>query len=147
MKKFAIAAFIMASTAPTFAVSGDAGIVAPEDTRIMVEFDDTIKQALLARMRHHLSDIYEIQEALAKSNFKRVAEIAENSLGLSSLGPPNTRIGPFMPAPMQKLGMEVHRASSHLAVVAQEGDMAKTLESLSEVTGKCVACHAVYRAK
>lgn len=147
MKKLTLAALLVASTAPAFAAPGAAGIVAPEDTRVTVEFDDAVKQVLLERMRHHLSDIYEIQEALAKSNFNRVAEIAEYSLGLSSLGPQNTRIGPYMPAPMQQLGMEVHRASSRLAVVAQEGDMAKALESLTEVTGKCVACHAVYRTK
>ena len=147
MKKFAIATLLVVSTAPAFAATSAASIVAPEDTRITVEFDDAVKQVLLERMRHHLSDIYEIQEALAKSNFNRVAEIAEYSLGLSSLGPQNTRIGPYMPPPMQQLGMEVHRASSRLAVVAQEGDMAKALEGLTEVTGKCVACHAVYRAK
>ena len=118
-----------------------------QDTRLAVDFPEGIKQAMLERMRRNLSDIHEIQKALAESDYERAADVAENSLGVSSLGPHNARQAPYMPEAMQHLGMEMHRASSRVARAAQEADMLKTLEGLSQVTGLCVGCHAVYRAK
>lgn len=118
-----------------------------QDTRLAVDFPEGIKQAMLERMRRNLSDIHEIQKALAESDYERAADVAENSLGVSSLGPHNARQAPYMPEAMQHLGMEMHRASSRAARAAQEADMLKTLEGLSQVTGLCVGCHAVYRAK
>ena len=117
------------------------------DTRQIVDFPEPIKQAMLERMRRNLSDIHDIQRALADNDFKRTAEVAEFSLGLSSLGPHNARQAPYMPPAMQHMGMEMHRSSSRLAAVAQEQDLAKAVDGLAQVTGLCVACHAVYRAK
>ena len=117
------------------------------DTRVVVEFPVGIKEAMLERMRRNLSDVHEIQKALAEANFERAAEVAEFSLGLSSLGPHNARQAPYMPSAMQHLGMEMHGASSRVARAAQEADAIKALGALSQVTGLCVGCHAVYRAK
>lgn len=114
---------------------------------MVVEFPEGIREAMLERMRRNLSDVHEIQKALAESNFDRAAEVAEFSLGLSSLGPHNARQAPFMPPAMQHLGMEMHSVSSRVARAAQEADLVKALENLSQVTGFCVSCHAVYRAK
>lgn len=118
-----------------------------QDTRQVVAFPDGIKQAMLERMRRNLSDINDIHRALAASDFKRASEVAEFSLGLSSLGPHNARQAPYMPPAMRHMGMEMHRASSRLAVAMQEQDLAKAVVGLSQVTGLCVSCHAVYRAK
>jgi len=82
---------------------------------------------MLERMRRNLSDVHEIQSALAESNFERAAEVAEFSLGLSSLGPHNARQAPYMPPEMQHLGMEMHSASSRVARTAQEADAMKAL--------------------
>jgi cytochrome c556 len=120
---------------------------ATRDTRIAVDFPDGIKQAMLERMRRNLSDVHEIQKALAESDFERAADVAEFSLGLSSLGPHNARQAPYMPPEMQRLGTEMHAASSRVARAAQEADPMKALGALSQVTGLCVSCHAVYRAK
>ena len=118
-----------------------------QDTRQTVDFPEPIKQAMLERMRRNMSDIHDIHRALADSDFKRVAEVAEFSLGLSSLGPHNARQARYMPAAMQHMGMEMHRNSSRLATVAQEQDLARAVDGLARVTGLCVGCHAVYRAK
>lgn len=118
-----------------------------QDTRMAVDFPEGIKHAMLERMRRNLSDVHEIQKALAESDYDRAADVAENSLGVSSLGPHNARQAPYMPEAMQHMGMEMHRASSRLARAAQEADTAKALRGLSEVTGLCVGCHALYRAK
>lgn len=120
---------------------------ASKDARVAVDFPPDIKQAMLERMRRNLSDIHRIQQALAAADFDRAVRVGENSLGLSSLGPHNARQSPYMPEAMRQLGIQMHRASSRFAVAAQEGDLPKALEKLSEVTGLCVACHATYRAK
>ena len=117
------------------------------DTRTMVEFPHEIKQAMLTRMRRNLQDIHRIQAALAKKDYSEAADVAEYSLGLSSLGPHNARQSPYMPPAMQHMGMEMHAASSRVAVAAQEGDVALALDKLSQVTALCVGCHAAYRAK
>ena len=118
-----------------------------QDTRQTVDFPEPIKQAMLERMRRNLFDINEIQRALADNDFKRAAEVAEFSLGLSSLGPHNARQAPYMPAAMKHMGMEMHRSARRLAPVAQEQDLAKAVDGRARVTGLCVGCHAVYRAK
>lgn len=132
---------------PAFAADQPHKTAKTQDTRQVVEFPEGIKEAMLERMRRNLSDVHEIQKALAESNFDRAAEVAEFSLGLSSLGPHNARQAPYMPSAMQRLGMEMHSASSRVARAAQEADATKALLGLSEVTGLCVGCHAVYRAK
>lgn len=132
---------------PVFAADQAHKTAEIQDTRLVVDFPDGIKQAMLERMRRNLSDVHEIQRALAESNFDRAADVAEFSLGLSSLGPHNARQAPYMSPEMQHLGMQMHSASSRVARAAQEADAMKALGALSQVTGLCVGCHAVYRAK
>ncbi|MBI3561685.1 MAG: cytochrome c [Gammaproteobacteria bacterium] len=117
------------------------------DTRVVADFPEPIKQAMLQRMRRNLTDIQRIQAALGEGNFDQAAEVAEFSLGVSSLGPHNARQAPYMPSAMKELGMTMHKASSQLALVAQTGDMQESVRELAKVTGYCVACHASYRAK
>lgn len=133
--------------APTLAADGIDEAIELQDLRAIVEIPKNVRQSMRELMRQHLSDLQEIQQALAESNFNPAADIAEFSLGLSSLGPRNTRQGSYMPAGMRHLGVEMHRASSRLALAAQEADMTKSLAGLSEVTGICVGCHASYRAR
>lgn len=148
MKRFACIVFcLMAIALSAFAADQPHKGSAARDTRMAVDFPEGIKQAMLERMRRNLSDVHEIQKALAESDFNRAADVAEFSLGLSSLGPHNARQAPYMPPEMQRLGMEMHSASSRVARAAQEADAIKALGALSQVTGLCVSCHAVYRAK
>lgn len=146
MKRLLCACAVVA-TLPVFAADQAHKTTEIQDTRLVVEFPKGIKEAMLERMRRNLSDVHEIQKALTESNFERAAEVAEFSLGLSSLGPHNARQAPYMPQAMQHLGMEMHSASSRVARAAQEADAMKALSALSQVTGLCVGCHAVYRAK
>lgn len=148
MKRFVCTTVCAALAAwPAFAADQSHSAKGSHDTRLVVDFPEGIKHAMLERMRRNLSDVHEIQKALADSDYDRAADVAENSLGVSSLGPHNARQAPYMPEAMQHMGMEMHRASSRLARAAQEADIAKALRGLSEVTGLCVGCHALYRAK
>lgn len=127
--------------------ANDIGAKPSEDVREQASFPTPIKIALKQRMRENLMYVNQIGTALSENDLNLAADIAEYKLGLSSLGPHNARQEPYMPQGMRHLGMEMHKASSRLARVAQEGDQLSAFKSLSEVTNLCVACHATYRAE
>lgn len=123
---------------------------AAEDGRQLVKLPEPMRVHMLASMRDHLATINEIQAALAKGEYDKAADTAENRLGMSSLAAHNAEhMAPFMPKAMQETGTEMHHAASRFARTAQEvavdGTLATALESLSQVTRQCVACHAAYR--
>lgn len=120
------------------------------DTRVAVELPAPMRAHMLANMRDHLTALHEIQDALARDESRRVAEIAERRLGMSSLDAHGAgHMAPHMPKPMQDIGTAMHRAASRFARVAEESgvrrDLRPALQALSEVTQQCVACHAGYR--
>jgi len=123
---------------------------AAEDERQLVKLPDPMRDHMLGSMRDHLATINEIQAELSKGEYDKAADTAEQRLGMSSLTAHNaSHMAPFMPKAMQEIGTEMHHAASRFSRTAQEvavdGNLAKALESLSQVTQQCVACHAAYR--
>ena len=123
---------------------------AAEDGRQLVDLPEHMRSHMLASMRDHLATINEIQAELAKGEYDKAADTAEHRLGMSSLDAHNaSHMAPFMPKAMQETGTKMHHAASRFARTAQEvavnGKLATALESLSQVTQQCVACHAGYR--
>ena len=123
---------------------------AAEDERQLVKLPDPMRDHMLGSMRDHLATINEIQAELAKGEYDKAADTAEQRLGMSSLTAHNaSHMAPFMPKAMQEIGTEMHHAASRFSRTAQEvavdGNLAKALVSLSQVTQQCVACHAAYR--
>jgi len=111
-----------------------------------------MQEHMLGNMRDHLRALQEIEAALAKKDFDKVADIAEQRLGLSSLEAHGAaHMAPYMPKPMQDIGTAMHRAASRLAQTAQEaaveGDMAPVQEGLAALLRQCVACHETYRLR
>jgi hypothetical protein len=105
-----------------------------------------MKTHMLGNMRDHLQALYEIQATLAAGQLDKAADIAESRIGMSSLISHNAaHMAPFMPEGMQSIGTEMHHAASRFAMTANEGDLPKALQALSEVTAQCVACHMNYR--
>jgi hypothetical protein len=122
------------------------------DSRQAVHFSVQLRAHTLSNMRDHLSALQEIQAALAVGSFERAAEIAEQRLGMTSLKLHGAQeLAPSMPAAMQAIGTEMHRAASRFAVEATSsgasGDMRAPLAALSKVMAQCVACHAAYRVQ
>ena len=120
------------------------------DAREFVRFPDALRQRTLANMRDHLLSLQEIQEALARGREDLAARIAEQRLGMSSLGLHEAHeVAKFMPEGMQAAGTEMHRSASRFAIEAQTagvtGDLKPALEALSKVTTACVSCHAGFR--
>jgi len=125
---------------------------AAQDARQKVELPPMMQEHMLNNMRDHLRALTDIESALAKKDFDRAADIAEQRLGLSSLEAHGAaHMAPYMPKPMQDIGTEMHRAASRFARVAQEasvkGDMSPVFAGLAGVLQQCVACHTTYRIR
>jgi hypothetical protein len=109
-----------------------------------------MQEHMRANMRDHLLAASKIQAALAAGQYDAAAEIGEQRLGMSSLEAHGARhMAARMPEGMQAIGTGMHHAASRFAVTAQaaavNGDLARALGGLAEVTQQCVACHAGYR--
>jgi hypothetical protein len=122
----------------------------PPDTRTFVNYPEALRTHTLANMRDHLLAITEIQDHLAKGSFDKASDLAEQRLGMSSLGLHGAHeAAKHMPKGMQDAGTAMHRSASQFAIVAKDasvtGDMKAPLAALARVSQTCVACHAAYR--
>lgn len=123
---------------------------ADSDPRQLVDMPPAVAAHMLASMRSHLQAIADIQLAAASGKFDKAATIAENRLGLPSMEHEGaSTLAPYMPKPMRQMGMQMHRAASHFAMVARDtevdGDVRRAMTALGHVTQRCVACHSAYR--
>ena len=122
----------------------------PPDTRSCVNYPEALRIHTLANMRDHLWAIAEIQDHLAKGSFDKASDLAEQRLGMSSLGLHGAyEAAKHMPKGMQDAGTAMHRNASRFAVAAKDagatGDVKPALAALASTTAQCVACHAGYK--
>lgn len=121
---------------------------ANEDARQMVELPDMMRDHMMSNMRDHLSAINDILRHLAADELDEAADVAEDRLGFSALGPHGaSHMAKFMPEGMQAAGTSMHRAASQFARIAQEGEVLPAYAKLTEITAACVSCHAGYRVQ
>lgn len=135
---------------PSPAVPDHAATAPSDDLRVMVRFPDMMRTHTLANMRDHLLALAEIQDQLARGAYDKASDIAEQRLGMSSLGLHGAHdVATFMPQGMQAAGTAMHRSASQFAIVAKDasvtGDLKGSLAALARVSQTCVACHAAYR--
>jgi hypothetical protein len=122
--------------------------VAEDDSRELVQFPEMMQQHMMANMRDHLKSINEILSSLGSGDLDTAAQIAEQRLGMSSLGSHNaSHMAKFMPEGMRQAGTSMHKAASRFALKAEEGELLPAYKLLSEITSACVACHAAYRIR
>jgi hypothetical protein len=134
--------------APIFLVFGSHISIADEGARQLVQLPEMMQQHMMSNMRDHLVAINEILINIAHGQLDRAAEIAESRLGMSSLESHGaSHMAKFMPEGMRQAGTSMHRAASHFALRAQEGEVLPAYRALSEVTSACVACHSGYRIR
>lgn len=120
--------------------------IASNDSRVLVELPDRMKQHMLSNMRDHLAAINEILVYLGNEELDKAAETAEHRLGMSSLDSHGaSHMAKFMPAGMREAGTTMHKAASRFALKAQEGELLSAYQALSNITSACVACHSQYR--
>ena len=135
---------------PTQAAVDHAAHAQAADPRVMVQFPEMLRTHTLANMRDHLLALAEIQDQLARGAYDKASDIAEQRLGMSSLGLHGAHdVAKFMPQGMQAAGTAMHRSASQFAIVARDasvtGDLKGSLAALARVSQTCVACHAAYR--
>ena len=119
-----------------------------DDSRVLVKFPEMMQTHMLGNMRDHLKAINEILINLSNNSLDKAASIAENRLGMSSLGTHNaSHMAKFMPKGMRQAGTNMHKAASRFALKAEEGELLPTYKMLADVTSTCVACHSAYRIK
>ena len=126
-----------------------------QDARMLVRLPEPMQEHMLGNMRDHLATVNEIIGLVADGKFDDAAKLAEQRLGMSSLGLHGAaHMAPFMPQPMQDLGISMHHAASRLAIVLQDSSVSPSLNAmrdvdraLHEVTATCAACHASYRIR
>jgi mono/diheme cytochrome c family protein len=142
MKKYLLVAFSLAVFGlPTSSFA---------DSRQLVEFPEMMRDHMLENMRDHLLALTEIQQYLALEEYEKASTVAENRLGMSSLGGHGaSHMARFMPTAMQQIGTQMHKAASRFATIVQEGGLEgstpKIAEGLAVVMQQCVACHSSYR--
>lgn len=117
---------------------------------MMVQFPEMLRTHTLANMRDHLLALAEIQDQLARGAYDKASDIAEQRLGMSSLGLHGAHeVAKSMPQSMQMAGTAMHRSASQFAVAAKDasvtGDLKASLAALAKVSQTCVACHTAYR--
>ena len=121
---------------------------ADEDSRLLVEMPEMMQKHMMANMRDHLKTINEILLNLSNNQMDKAAIIAEQRIGMSSLGSHGaSHMGKFMPEGMRQAGTNMHKAASRFALKAEEGELLPAYKMLAEVTSTCVACHSAYRIK
>ena len=136
--------------APPDSAAGLASPAPADDHRTAVRFPEPLRTHTLANMRDHLLVLAQIQQQLAQGAFDQASDVAEQRLGLSSLGLHGAHdVAQFMPQGMQDAGTAMHRSASQFAIVARDasvtGDLKASLAALARVSQACVACHAAYR--
>ncbi len=132
--------------------SSGGALAAELEHRELVVLPEMMQQHMLANMRDHLRAIAEVQDALADGRFDVAKNVAEKRLGMSSLALHGaSHMAPYMPEPMRAIGMQMHRAASRFALIAEETsvdqDLSRALKALAAVTVQCNSCHAAYRIR
>lgn len=123
-------------------------LTADDDSRVLVELPEMMQKHMMANMRDHLKTINEILLSLSNNQMDQAANLAEQRLGMTSLGSHGAEhMGKFMPKGMRQAGTNMHKAASRFALKAEEGELLAAYKMLAEVTSTCVACHSAYRIK
>ena len=148
MVKLRIGLFLSLLSASALAVEP----APPVDTRIAVEMPALQRALMREDMVDHLAALNEVLVELGAGRLAAAADIAEQRLGVSSMGKHAAATGGkgpgrFMPAEMRAMGQGMHQDASEFARVARTGDRAAALQALQPVLGGCVACHVSYRLR
>ena len=120
------------------------------DDRQLVEMPAQTQEMMRQKMQDHLTVLSQIIAYLADNDLPAAAEIAEQRLGMSSMGKHRgTGMGPgkFMPKEMKQIGRGMHQAASRLADAADRGDLADSYSALQGVVASCAACHSGFRIR
>ena len=123
---------------PAAAESGTPG--APVATRRTLTLPNEAREAVLAEMRTMLQSIQGVLVAGARGDSADL-RMAVRPAGMAMAADPELEA--LLPADWMALALDTHRAFDALPAVGAEP--AAILAGLGRITGRCNACHAMYR--
>lgn len=129
----------------TGAVSAQAPGAVPRDTRERLVVPPAARTKILFEMRGMLEALDGVLAALARGERMAAAEAARHA-GVAHAVDVQPQMQRLLPAAFVEAGLETHRAFDALAAsLERPGDERAALAELAALTGRCVACHAVWR--
>ena len=121
--------------------------IAEEDSRRVVNLNETNRHLVLSEMRALLSGTQAVLGALANNDMKAVSEAAK-PLGMGMAHNAENHLHDALPKEFMMLGKTVHVAFDEIARDAEIiGDSKHTLKQLNQMMGQCTACHATYQIR
>ena len=116
-----------------------------EDGRIAIILEPGERALMLREMRDFVVGLQLISDALARDDMRDVAKAARTMGAAKTHDVPITMMGK-LPIAFKTHALGVHSEFDTIAMDAEAFGLPKrTLEQLSAVLQKCVACHAGYR--
>ncbi len=149
MIRHRLAPYLLAAIFPALACAQSS---VPDDPRTAVDMPALQRALVRKEMLNNLIGLNEILADLSAGQLNAAADVAEQKLGLSSMGKHAARTagqgpGRFMPDSMRSIGIGMHQAASEFAKVARSGNRDAAYQALQPVVGACVACHAGFRLR
>ena len=130
-------------TAGYFFVKGQ--ILADQDSRTAVLLTETERDQILAEMRRFLKAVHGVLEGIVAQDLTH-AEGSARAAGMAMSVDVNPIIMAKLPLSFKAMGMSVHREFDAIADGIHSGESGEqVLKRLSDLTGRCVACHELYR--
>ena len=136
---------VIAAMAYKFIVAGSTERI--DDRRVAIVLAPGERALMLSEMRAFVGGVQLITDALSREDMKSVAKAARE-MGTARSHDVPLALMAKLPLEFKTLALGVHRGFDTLAMDAQAtGKPAHTLNQLSEVLRKCVACHASYEVR
>ena len=141
----AVLSLVIAAMVYKFIVAGSTQM--GEDGRVAIILASSERALMLSEMRGFVSGLQHITDALSREDAKGVAQAAREMGTAGSHDVPLAMMA-RLPLEFKTLALGVHRGFDALAVHAEaDGKATHTLNQLSGILQKCVACHASYEIK
>ncbi|HEX6795027.1 MAG TPA: hypothetical protein VF304_14350 [Casimicrobiaceae bacterium] len=136
---------VTAAMAYKFIVAGSTERI--DDRRVAIVLEPGERALVLGEMRAFVGGLQVITAALSRADMASVAKAAREMGTARSHDVPLALMGK-LPLEFKTLAFGVHRGFDTLATEAETiGKPARTLDQLSAILQKCVACHASYAIK
>lgn len=117
----------------------------PPDARQRVVLPAAGRDKVLHEMRAMLQAVNGVLHAVVTGDLA-AAEKAARAAGMVTAADVDPQVMGSLPPPFRQLGMQTHKGFDELADRLRGGGTRDdAIRDLSAITGRCVACHAIYR--
>jgi hypothetical protein len=115
------------------------------DSRTTVVLSEAERDQILAEMRQLLKAVHGVLDGVVAQDLTRAGQAAR-AAGMAMAADVNPLLMAKLPLAFKAMGMSVHRDFDGLADGIQSGERGEqALKRLSDLTGRCAACHDLYR--